>query len=48
MADVSLMLLHSDTSLGSVMTEQRLHVNTNGASRVLHCLWCLSGVLLNT
>jgi hypothetical protein len=48
MADVSFMLLHSDTSLGYVVTEQKLHVNTNGASRVLHCLWCLSRVLLDT
>lgn len=48
MADVSFMLLHSDTSLGSVVTEQKPHVNTNEASRVLYCLWCLSRVLLNT
>lgn len=48
MADVSFMLFYSDTSLGSVVAEQRLHVNTNGASRVLHRLWRLSRVLLNT
>jgi hypothetical protein len=29
MADVSFMLLHPDTSLGSVLTEQKPHVNTN-------------------
>lgn len=48
MADVSFMLLHSDTSLGSVVTKQKPHVNTNQASRLLHGLWCLSRVLLNT
>lgn len=48
MVDVSLMLFHSDTSLGSVVTKQKPHVNTNETSRVLHCFRRLSRVLLNT
>ena len=33
---------------GLLLLNNKPHVNTNQASRVLRCLWCLSRVLLNT